>query len=143
MKTILFKNITNELMYEKGTITYYKNSTGYCPQINYNIFNHMKVKDIYKIFFGLRLTSIEMDNSFPEIFDLNNYLDTKIINLSYSSKIKLMFSLALIKIPQLIILDNPLNSVDFISRYPIWKKNEGLCETKENKYEYSMLFSTN
>ena len=142
-KTILFKNITNELKYEKGTITYNKNDTGYCPQINYNIFNHMKVKDIFKFFSGLRLTSIEMDNSFSEIFDLNDYLDTKVIDLSYSSKRKLMLALALMKTPQLLLLDNPLNGVDFISRYSIWKKMKNLYKTKENKYEYSMLLSTN
>ena len=150
-KTTFFKTIVNEISYEKGSIYIFgknnrnrkefntiKNDIGYCSQIN-SEFHLMKVKEIINLFLNLKLSNLEI-NSLCKIFNLNNYLDTNYINLSYSNKRKLHFAISLINYPQLLLLDNPLNGVDFISRHLIWKNINYLFN---EEYKCNMILITN
>ena len=149
-KTIIFKSIINEIFYEKGSIFIFdkdnknskefnkiKNRIGYCPQINYNSFNNMKVKEIIQFFIDFYSNSFDKE-TYCKIFGLDNHLDIKFINLSYSNKRKLMLAISLINKPNLLLLDNPLNGVDIISRKKIWNNLKKIFKNK-----CTSLLSTN
>ena len=74
-KTMIFKCIINEILYEDGSIKFYKdnnnfndsndfngikNRIGYCPQININSFNNMTIREIIQCFINLKI----LDNIF-------------------------------------------------------------------------------
>ena len=142
-KTTLIKDIINEILCDKKSIYIYdKNDLKYCPQINIDFFNNLTIRDIFNFFNELNSTSIFFDNNFIKTFDLNN-LDTKISDLSYSSKRKFMLAITIINNHKLLLLDNPLNGVDFISRYSIWKKINNLFRKRKNINEGSIILSTN
>lgn len=99
----------------------------------------MKVKEIIQFFIDLHSKNLTIE-SYCKIFDLDNHLDTKFINLSYSNKRKIMFAITIINNPKLLLLDNPLNGVDIISRNIIWRNLKYLFQ---HEYKCSTLLATN
>ena len=146
-KTILFKTIINEILYDKSSITLFgydiskkfdiiNSKIGYCPQINID-FDYMKVKEIIQFFSNLNSHEIDV-KSFCKNFNLENYLDTDYNNLSFGNKRKLILAITLINNPKLLLLDNPFNSIDYDSKQIII---DYINKLFNNGYECNMLIS--
>ena len=149
-RTMIFKSIINEISYDKGTIHLFgydsrkdfgkiKSKIGYCPQINIE-FDSMKVKEIIQFFLDLKSQKITA-KFLCQKFCLQNYLDIDYNNLSFGNKRKLFLLISLINYPELLLLDNPFNSVDDISKKIIIKYLNKLFE--DNSYNCNILMSTN
>ena len=147
-KTTTFRAITNEILYEKGTISLfgYDNKTqfdlirpmiGYCPQEN-PLFDYMKVREIIAFYLKLK-HSTETIESICNTFDLYQYLDTYCVNLSGGNKRKLTFAIALMNKPNLLLLDEPSTGVDPESRRIMWKNINELSNTG---HKYNMILTT-
>ena len=147
-KTTTFRAITNEILYERGTITLfgYNNKTqfeqlrpmiGYCPQEN-PLFDYMKVREIIKFYLNLK-HSTETVESICNMFDISQYLDTYCVNLSGGNKRKLTFAIALMNKPNLLLLDEPSTGVDPESRRIMWKIINDLSNTG---HQYNMVLTT-
>ena len=147
-KTTTFRAITNEILYEKGTITLFgfDNKTqfdqirpmiGYCPQEN-PLFDFMKVREIISFYLNLK-HSTETVESICSMFDLTKYLDTYCVNLSGGNKRKLTFAIALMNKPNLLLLDEPSTGVDPESRRIMWKIINDLSNTG---HQYNMILTT-
>jgi len=147
---MIFKSIINEISYDEGSIDLFgydcrkdfnkiKSKIGYCPQINIE-FDSMKVKEIIQFFINLKSQKIT-----PEFlcqkFCLQNYLDTDYNNLSFGNKRKLFLLISLINYPELLLLDDPFNSVDDISKKIIKRYLNKLF--KNNIYNCNILISAN
>ena len=147
-KTTTFRAITNELIYEKGSITLfgYNGKTefdklrpmiGYCPQEN-PLFDYMKVREIIHFYLNLKKSN-ETVESICLKFNLSKYLDTYCINLSGGNKRKLAFAIALINKPSLLLLDEPSTGVDPESRRIMWKN---INELSNAGHKYNMILTT-
>mgnify|MGYP002625422412 CR=1 FL=1 len=141
-RTILFKSIINEISYEEGSIYLFgynnrkniniiKYKIGYCPQINVE-FESMKVKEIIQLFLDLKSQKITV-KFLCQNFSLENYLDTYYNNLSFGNKRKLSLLISLINYPKLLLLDDPFNSVDDISKTKIIRYLKKLF----NEFDYN------
>ena len=73
----------------------------------------MKVKEIIKFYSNLK-TCNENIETVCEKFGLNKYLDTYTLNLSGGNKRKLTFVIAMMNMPHLLLLDDPLNGVEIL-----------------------------
>ena len=149
-RTTIFKSIINEISYDEGSIILFgfdnrkdfnklKDKIGYCPQINEE-FDSMKVREIIQFFLDLKsqkLTVIFLCKQFC----LQNYLDTYYNNLSFGNKRKLFLLLSLINYPKLLLLDDPFNSVDDISKKIIISYLKKLFNDKN--YKCNILMSAN
>ena len=124
-RTTIFKSIINEISYDKGSINLFGNDNrkdfnkikfkiGYCPQTNVE-FDSMKVKEIIQFFLDLKSQEITVEFLCHK-FCLQNYLDTFYNNLSFGNKRKLFLLISLINYPELLLLDDPFNSIDDISK---------------------------
>jgi ABC-type multidrug transport system ATPase subunit len=147
-KTTTFRAITNELMYEKGSVTLFgydgktqfdklRPMIGYCPQEN-PLFDYMKVKEIIKFYLNLKKSN-ETIESVCRTFNLTKYLDTYCVNLSGGNKRKLTFAIALMNKPSLLLLDEPSTGVDPESRRIMWKNINELSNTG---HQYNMILTT-
>jgi len=149
-RTMIFKSIINEISYDEGSIDLFgydsrkdfnkvKSKIGYCPQINIE-FNSMKVTEIIQFFINLKSQKIT-----PEFlcqkFCLQNYLDTDYNNLSFGNKRKLFLLISLINYPELLLLDDPFNSVDDISKKIIKRYLNKLFNN--NIYNCNIVISAN
>ena len=172
-KTLLFKTIINEISYDRGYIYIFgkknqqeynkiENNIIYCPQLS-NEFDYIKVKDIIQFFLDIKSNPPEIE-LICKIFDLNGCIDSQFIDLSFSDKKKLIFALSIMdklffsQKQKLLLLDNPLNGIDLMSRKIIWRNINGLIQnqkgninlSKENyiisnqddQYDYTMILAT-
>ena len=149
-RTTIFKSIINEISYEKGSINLFgndnkkdfnkiKSKIGYCPQMNVE-FDSMKVKEIIQFFLDLK--SQEITSEFLcHKFCLQNYLETYYNNLSFGNKRKLFLLISLINYPELLLLDDPFNSIDDISKKIIIRNLNKLFT--DNNYNCNILMSSN
>ena len=147
-KTTTFKAITNEIFYDSGSITLFgvdtqtnfegiRKSIGYCPQEN-ALFPQLTVGEVINYYKQLK----EINNSTTEIceqFGLGKYFNTKTSHLSGGNKRKLIFAIALMGNPNLLLLDEPSTGVDPESRRIMWKNINRLSEKKE---KYNMILTT-
>ena len=147
-KTTTFQCITNEIFYDEGSIMLHGLDTksnfntvrkfiGYCPQEN-ALFSHFNVYDT--LFFYSQLKGVK--ESVEEIanrFGLGKYLKTVSTKLSGGNKRKLIFALALMNNPKMLLLDEPSTGVDPESRRVMWKNINHLEKTNP---EYNMILST-
>ena len=149
-RTTIFKCIINEISYDKGSINLFgndnrkdfnkiKSKIGYCPQINVE-FDSMKVKEIIQFFLDLKSQKITV-KFLCHKFCLQNYLDTYYNNLSFGNKRKLFLLISLINYPELLLLDDPFNSIDDISKKIIIRYLNKLFT--DNNYNCNILMSTN
>lgn len=149
-KTTTFKAVTNELLFDTGSVSLMnvdiKDSTsfeivrktiGYCPQEN-ALFDYMTLQEIINYFKELKgLSSSNME--IYKQFGLEQYLNTFCINLSGGNKRKLMFAIALMNHPRILLLDEPSTGVDPESRRIMWKN---INEISKFQSEYNMILST-
>ena len=147
-KTTTFKAITNEIFVDDGTINLHGFDTntnfdqirqfiGYCPQEN-ALFNHLNVYDtlsFYKSLKGVYEPVEEIANR----FGLGKYLQTITTKLSGGNKRKLIFAIALMNNPKMLLLDEPSTGVDPESRRIMWKNINHLESTNP---EYNMILTT-
>ena len=149
-RTTIFKSIINEISYDKGSINLFGNDNrkdfnkiktkiGYCPQINVE-FDSMKVKEIIQFFLDLKSQKITVEFLCHK-FCLQNYLDTFYNNLSFGNKRKLFLLISLINYPELLLLDDPFNSIDDISKKIIIRYLNNLFI--DGNYSCNILMSSN
>ena len=98
----------------------------------------MKVKEMIKFYSELK-TSNESIESICAKYGLSKYLDTYTVNLSGGNKRKLIFALALMNKPQLLLLDEPSTGVDPESRRIMWRNINELSNTG---HQYNMILTT-
>ena len=147
-KTTMFKCITKEILYDSGEIFLsnqnintkfdnLRNIIGYCPQEN-PLIDFLTVKELITYFMDLKDIPIPVEN-IAKKFGLKEYLNTFCNNLSAGNKRKLSFALALMCEPHILLLDEPSNCVDPISRRLMWKNIIQLNKTKNN---FNMILTT-
>lgn len=147
-KTTTFRAITNEIIFENGSISLFgydnkkqishlKPMIGYCPQED-PLFEYMKVREIIEFYKKLKNSS-ESVESICSKFDLSKYLDTYCMNLSGGNKRKLSFTIALINKPNILLLDEPSTGVDPESRRTMWRN---INELSFSGHQYNMILST-
>ena len=151
-RTMIFKSIINDISYDEGSINLFgydnrkdfdkiKNKICYCPQINVE-FDSMKVREIIQFFLDLKLKAQEVSvELLCKKFCLQNYLEIYYNNLSFGNKRKLNLLISLIDYPELLLLDDPFNSVDDISKKIIIRYLKKLFN--ENNYNCNILISAN
>jgi len=147
-KTTTFKAITNEILYDRGSISLFGHNNrtqfndirsiiGYCPQEN-PLFDFMKVKEMIKFYSELK-TSYESVESICAKFGLSKYMNTYTVNLSGGNKRKLIFAIALMNKPRLLLLDEPSTGVDPESRRIMWRN---INELSSSGHKYNMILTT-
>ena len=100
----------------------------------------MKVREIIQFFLDLKSQKITVEFLCKK-FCLQNYLDTNYNNLSFGNKRKLFLLISILNYPELILLDNPFNSVDDISKKIISRYLKKLFNN--NNYNCNILMSSN
>ena len=147
-KTTTFRAITNEILYDQGSIFLFGHNNrtqfnrirpiiGYCPQIN-PLFDYMKVKEMIQFYSELK-TSHDTVESICAKFGLSKYMNTYTINLSGGNKRKLIFAIALMNKPKILLLDEPSTGVDPESRRIMWKN---INELSNSGHQYNMILTT-
>ena len=147
-KTTTFKAITNEILYDQGSIFLFGHNNrtqfnkirpiiGYCPQIN-PLFDYMKVKEMIQFYSEIK-TSHDTVESICAKFGLSKYMNTYTINLSGGNKRKLIFAIALMNKPKILLLDEPSTGVDPESRRIMWKN---INELSYSGHQYNMILTT-
>ena len=110
---------------------------GYCPQEN-ALFSHFTVHDT--LYFYSQLKGVkEPVEDIANRYGLGKYLKTVTTKLSGGNKRKLIFALALMNNPKMLLLDEPSTGVDPESRRIMWKNINRLERTNP---EYNMILST-
>ena len=147
-KTTTFRAITNEILFDSGSINLFGYDTkrqfdqirtiiGYCPQIN-PLFDFMKVKEIIKFYSKLKTCNEEPEEVCRK-FGLSKYLNTYTVNLSGGNKRKLTFAIAMMNKPTLLLLDEPSTGVDPESRRVMWRN---INELSNSGHKYNMILTT-
>ena len=147
-KTTIFKCITNEILYDSGLIFLsnynindkfdkVRNIIGYCPQENPLVL-FMTVKELLTYFIDLKEMPEPVEN-IAKKFGLLPYLNTYCGNLSAGNKRKLSFALSLMYEPKILLLDEPSNGVDPVSRRIMWKNINDLSKKTKN---FNMILTT-
>ena len=147
-KTTTFKSITNQIFFEEGTIELHGLNTktdfdtirqfvGYCPQEN-ALFNHLNVYDTIDFYRSLKGVNESVEDICNR-YGLGKYIYTISKKLSGGNKRKLIFAIALMNNPRILLLDEPSTGVDPESRRIMWK-NINLLESTNNNY--NMILTT-
>ena len=147
-KTTTFKAITKEILIDSGYINLFnydlktqfsqiKKMIGYCPQNN-PLFDFLTVKEIIKFFIELKSCKENVE-SICQKYGLNNYLNTYTKNLSKGNKRKLLFAIAMMNKPNLLLLDEASTGVDPQSRRIMWRN---IIELSKSGQEYNMILTT-
>ena len=136
-KSVIFKMITKEFLHEGGEIVLLNSLIGFCPQEIIN-FESMKVKEIIQFFLGLKSNS-ECFEGVVKKYGLHKYLYNFFSNLSFGNKRKLLVVLALINEPYLILLDEPFQGMDIISKRNILNN---ILSTTSKSRRYNLILST-
>ncbi|XP_030753905.1 ATP-binding cassette sub-family A member 2-like isoform X2 [Sitophilus oryzae] len=134
-KTTTFRILTGDEIQDKGKIhtghnEYFKNM-GYCPQndaLNYSLTG----REILKTMAMLRgINDNEFVQKYLECFELDKIADTPCGFYSGGNKRKLSFAVAIIGIPDIILLDEPTNGVDAATRRKFWTLIKRIKERKD------------
>ena len=147
-KTTTFKAITNEILYDYGKISLFGFDTrkefkdirakiGYCPQEN-PLFDYLKVREILEFYSKLKTCFFSIEEICKNL-GLSKYLDTYCVNLSGGNKRKLIFAIAIMNRPTLLLLDEPSTGVDPDSRRFMWKN---INELSNSGHRYNMILTT-
>ena len=164
-KTSTIKSILNKVPINQGNVTLdgvdllqdsstMQNKIGYCPQIN-SLFDYLTVKETFEFYdkgvvSSLVSEGVSAADSFEErvtrllvVFGLHKYQNSLTMNLSGGNKRKLLFAIALMNNPELILLDEPSTGVDPDSRRLMWKNVVALQRHKEkSKNKFNLLVAT-
>ena len=147
-KTTTFKCITREIFFDHGNINIFgnelskdfgkiRNIIGYCPQENC-LFDYLTVKETLSFYRSMKGVE-ESVLSLATRFGLKKYLNTYTKNLSGGNKRKLVFTIAIMNNPKLLLLDEPSTGVDPESRRVMWK-NINYLNKKDHKF--NMILTT-
>ena len=147
-KSTIFKCITKEILYDSGQIFLsnkninnkfdeIRNIIGYCPQEN-PIIHFLTVKELLTYFMDLKDIFIPVEN-IAKKFGLKEYLNTYCANLSAGNQRKLSFALALMFEPKILLLDEPSNCVDPVSRRIMWKN---IIQLNKKYKDFNMILTT-
>ena len=151
-KTTTFKAITNEILFDSGSIELFgqdvasnfneiRKIIGYCPQQN-ALFDYLNVYETISFYRSLRKVT-ESTDSIINRFGLRKFRKTYAAKLSGGNQRKLSFAIALMSYPKVLLLDEPSTGVDPESRRVMWKNINALSNgMKGNKHEYNMILTT-
>lgn len=147
-KTTTFKCITGEVEFENGKIYFFdkdfdtnydliRQNIGYVPQTN-ALFTNLTVRETLNHYIQLKgiNTSIEL---IVQKLSLEKHLDKLCQHLSNGNKRKLLFGIAILSKPKLLLLDEPSTGVDPSSRRIMWKN---IISVIKNNYSCNMILST-
>ena len=98
----------------------------------------MTVKEIIQFYLKLKSCN-ENAESICQKYKLNNYLNTYIENLSKGNKRKLTFAIAMMNKPRLLLLDEPFNDIDPLSRRIMWRN---IMELSKSGHKFNMILAT-
>ncbi|XP_066249197.1 phospholipid-transporting ATPase ABCA3-like [Euwallacea similis] len=142
-KTTTFRMLTREEVKDKGEIkisninidnNQYLRKLGYCPQndaLNYSLTG----RDILKTMAMLRgIRDDRIVDNFLDIFGLKEFADIPCEQYSGGNKRKLSFAVAVIGFPDFILLDEPTNGVDPLSRRKFWTLIKEIKKLKQNSF---------
>ncbi len=123
-KTTLIKCVLGMVLQDSGQIFIngeslknhfkYRNEIDYLPQIA-NFPGNLKVKELVAMLKDLRNTKTTKDEELIALFNLEPFLNKKLVNLSGGTKQKVNLVLTFMFDSPLIILDEPTNGLDPIS----------------------------
>jgi ABC-2 type transport system ATP-binding protein len=126
-KTTTIRMIMNIIKPDSGKILYYERSlrkedykrVGYLPEER-GLYQKMKLRETIAYFAQLKGLSakeaIQKTNEFLDRFDLTNYTDRKIEELSKGNQQKVQFIISIIHNPDLLILDEPFAGLDPVNQ---------------------------
>jgi ABC-type multidrug transport system ATPase subunit len=147
-KSTTFKAITNDIFYEEGEILLFgvnteknfndiRHSIGYCPQEN-PLFDYLTVRETINFFKILKNSDLDAE-TICKNFGLSSHINKYCSVLSGGNKRKLVFALALMNAPSILLLDEPSTGVDPESRRIMWKN---INELSNEGNKYNMILST-
>ncbi|XP_060517032.1 ATP-binding cassette sub-family A member 2-like isoform X2 [Cylas formicarius] len=157
-KTTTFRMLTREEVKDEGSIVAdgrinvdqneYLKRLGYCPQtdaLNYALTGR-EILRIMAMLRGIKQPEQEVKN-FLNIFDLDAVADVPCGYYSGGNKRKLSFAVAIIGLPDFVLLDEPTNGVDPSTRRKFWslintikkKKNTSFILTSHSMVECEAL----
>ncbi|CAH1126708.1 unnamed protein product [Ceutorhynchus assimilis] len=142
-KTTTFKMLTREEVKDNGDIKInaysvendkFLKKLGYCPQddaLNYSLTG----RDILKTIAMLRgIQDALIVDQFLDLFGLAKIADIKCEQYSGGNKRRLSFGVAVIGFPDFILLDEPTNGVDPLSRRKFWSLIKKIRDMKQNSF---------
>ncbi|XP_066148940.1 phospholipid-transporting ATPase ABCA3-like isoform X2 [Euwallacea fornicatus] len=142
-KSTTFRMLTREEVKDKGEIkisninidnNQYLKKLGYCPQndaLNYSLTG----RDILKTMAMLRgIRDDRIVDNFLDVFGLKEFADIPCEQYSGGNKRKLSFAVAVIGFPDFILLDEPTNGVDPLSRRRFWTLIKEIKKLKQNSF---------
>ena len=150
-KTTLIKSLINEILYDKGQIKLFDKDIkssfhklrlkiGYCSQLNC-LFNYLTVQETFEHYF--KKHKQEFITELLKRYGLYAYRNTYTINLSSGNKRKLIFAIALMNNPDLLLLDEFSTGVDSDSKRLMWKNIWNINMFKRNiNTNFNMIIST-
>lgn len=125
-KTTTFRILLGLLDYDSGSILYQKEPLkndgyrlfGYVPEDRSMLRNLTVREHIYYLARLKKMSDDEIEDAFiywSSYLKVNEYIDTKIIELSKGNQQKVQMMCAMIHDPQIIIFDEPLNGLDVMN----------------------------
>ncbi len=121
-KSTLLKVIIGLLKPNEGFIER-KGRLGYSPQ-SLTLFENLSVMENFRVFGrGQGLTNLQIDEQAGKIMDLlkfAQYKDTLVKNLSGGTAQKLNFGISLLGDPDVLVLDEPYQGLDYASFLAFW-----------------------
>lgn len=125
-KTTTFRILLGLLQYDSGTILYQKEPLknddyrlfGYVPEDRSMLRNLTVREHIYYLARLKKMSDDEIEDAFiywSSYLKIDEYVDTKIIELSKGNQQKVQMMCAMIHDPQIIIFDEPLNGLDVMN----------------------------
>jgi len=124
---------TGELFYQGEESVHTRLTCGLTTQSN-TLWNFMTIRQHLRVYSYMKgLSKNEANESIEyllEIFNLKDHADKKIDQLSGGTKRKLSVALSVLKVPDVIFLDEPTTGVDPIGRSQIWRLLKMLMKEK-------------
>jgi ABC-type multidrug transport system ATPase subunit len=130
------------------------NKIGYCPQSN-SLFDYLTVKETFEFYDKGIVSDIVNDctslqesisnriTNLLSVFGLYKYRDSLTKDLSGGNKRKVLFAIALMNNPELILLDEPSTGVDPDSRRLMWRNVLAIYRNKDvKKNNFNMIVAT-
>ena len=164
-KTTVIKSILNQTPIIGGRIllnninmsndsALVQSKIGYCPQRN-SLFDYLTVKETIEFYDKGIVSDIANENcslreslnnrltNLLSVFGLYKYRDSLTKDLSGGNKRKVLFAIALMNNPELILLDEPSTGVDPDSRRLMWRNVLAIYRNKEvTKTNFNMILAT-
>ncbi|XP_069511178.1 ATP-binding cassette sub-family A member 9-like [Ambystoma mexicanum] len=152
-KTTLLNILSGLSLPSDGAVSIYKHAVsatedtlhfgnrivGFCPQFDVK-FDTLTVMENLRLFAkvrGIPCKEVEREvQSILSSLDITNIQDTRAANLSGGQRRKLTLGIALLRDPQILLLDEPTAGLDPCSRHHVW------ALLKERKDDRVTLFST-